>query len=224
MIRFFKNVLIAVIVSVILFFAVDYGIQVYTKHGVTVKVPNIVGQSQTEAIMALQSANLVPVIQDSVYEDSFPKMAITDQDPDSTRTVKEGRKIYLTINSLPKPKVRMPKLVDKSLNLGKAILTNTGLQLGKLSHQYSLLGSGFIIQQYFEGDSIPAGKMVEKGSAIDLKVSKYISVDSVYFLGVDTSKVIGWEFKEGYMNEEARKQEAQMQKAADSTANMNNEG
>jgi beta-lactam-binding protein with PASTA domain len=206
-IKLLKNLFFALLVSIGLFLSVDYAIQWYTKHGVTVQVPNLVGKSKSEAFKLINEAKLIPILQDSVYSDSFPKLSITDQDPESSRVVKEGRKIYLTINSLPKPKVRMPKLTDKSINLAKAILINTGLQLGTVKEQYSLLGSGFVIQQYLDSDSIASGKLVEKGTKIDLKISKYITVDSVYIRGVDTSKVIGWEFRQGYMNEKERNRE-----------------
>ena len=110
--KLFKNLFFALLVSIGLFLLVDFGIQWYTKHGETVVVPSLVGKTKSEAIQLITDANLVPIIQDSVYSDSFPKLAITDQDPDMDRIVKENRKVYLTINSLPKPKVRMPKLID----------------------------------------------------------------------------------------------------------------
>lgn len=220
--KLFKNLFFALLVSIALFLLVDYGIQWYTKHGETVTVPSLVGKTKKEAIQLITEANLVPIIQDSVYSDSFPKLAITDQDPEKNRIVKENRKVYLTINSLPKPKVRMPKLIDKSLSLAKAILTNTGLKLGNIKNQYSLLGSGFVIEQYLDKDSIPSGKLVEKGTSINLKVSKYITVDSVYIRGVDTSMVIGWEFRQGYMNEKERNREDKIRKDRADSSKVNN--
>ena len=221
MVKFFKNVLISIVISVIIFLGVDYGIQYYTKHGETVEVPNVIGKDRQEVIQELTALNLIPLIHYSVYTDSLPKFAISDQDPEEKRIVKEGRKIYLTINSLPKPKVRMPKLVDKSKNLAQAILSNSGLEMGKINEQYSLFGTGVVIQQFYDGDTIASGKLVEKGSAINLLVSKYIDVDSVYIRGIDASKVIGWEYRKGYMNENARKTEKKINKGIqDSMSNI----
>lgn len=203
--RFIKNLLIAIILSIALFFAMDIGVKRYTSHRKTIEIPELINLNYQEAINKLNELNLVPIIQDSVYDEIAKKLDITDQDPDAKRMVKEGRKVYLTINALPKPKVRMPKLVNKSISLGKALLKNTGLKLGNVSKKYSLFGSGVILKQYFKGDTIASGKLIEKGSRIDLLVSKYIDIDSVYIRGVDTSKLEGWKYKEGFMNEKAQK-------------------
>jgi beta-lactam-binding protein with PASTA domain len=203
--RFLKNLFIALIVSILVFFAVDKGIKWYTSHLNTIEIPDLRNLNYHEAFDQLNGLKLIPIIQDSVYDEEAEKFAITDQDPDPKRMVKEGRKVYLTINALPKPKVRMPKLVNKSINLGRALLKNTGLDVGNINTKYSLFGSGVILQQYFGGDSIASGKLIEKGSKIDLLVSKYIDIDRVYIRGVDTSQLEGWEYKVGFMNEKALK-------------------
>lgn len=213
--RFLKNLLIALVISVLLFFAVDRGIKWYTSHRNTIEIPDLRKLNYQDAIDQLNGLKLIPIMQDSVYDEDAEKFAITDQDPDPNRKVKEGRKVYLTINALPKPKVRMPKLVNKSLSLGQALLKNTGLDVGKVKTKYSLFGSGVILQQYFAGDSIASGKLIEKGSKIDLLVSKYIDIDSVYIRGVDTSQLEGWEYKEGFMNEKALKAKEKIKTAAE---------
>jgi len=203
--QFLKNLLIALVLSAILLFALERTIRWYTNHGKRVNVPNVKKLSYLEAIQKLEDAGLEPIIQDSVYSDGFKRMAITEQDPDPGREVKEGRKIYLTINSLSKPKVRMPKLQDNSLNLAKAILKNSGLELGNITEQYSLLGSGVVIKQLYDNDSIVSGKLIERGSRIDLLVSKYIDIDSILIKGIDTNLVEGWQYKSGIMNERTKK-------------------
>jgi len=212
--RFLKNILIALLLSVVLFFALDYGLKWYTSHRNTIEIPDLKGMDYQEATNKIIDLKLIPLIQDSVYSESTKKYAITDQDPDPKRKVKEGRKIYLTINALPKPKVRMPKLINKSVNLGRALLKNTGLEVGNIKSKYSLFGSGVILQQYYQGDSIASGKLIEKGTKIDLLVSKYIDIDSVYIRGVDTSKLEGWDYKEGFMNERAKNAKKKIEAAA----------
>lgn len=221
--KFLKNILLAIVISALGLFLLDLGINWYTSHGDTIVVPDVTKLTHREAEAKLKAAGLKPIIQDSVYTEDVPRLAISDQDPVSKRKVKKGRKVYLTINSMSKPKVRMPKLVDKSFNLGKALLKNTGLELGNTTEKYSLLGSGVIVQQYFNGDSIVSGKLIEKGSKIDLLVSKYIDIDSVYIQGIDTSLIEGWQYKEGFMNEKARRSlDKQIKNAQDSAKTIEN--
>ncbi len=203
--QFLKNILFAIIISALGLFALDQAIGWYTRHGVRIKVPNVSKLNYQEAIDELEDLGLEPIIQDSVYSGDFKKMAITEQSPLPGREVKEGRKVYLTINSLPKPKVRMPKLKDNSINLAKALLTNSGLELGNITEKPSLIGSGIVLKQLFRSDTIVSGKLIERGSKIDLWVSKFVDIDSVYLLGDDTNHIHGWQFKDGLMNEKLRK-------------------
>ncbi len=202
--KFIKNIFLAILLSVFLLFVLEQSIRRYTNHGTRVKIPNVKKLNYLEAIKTLENVGLEPIIQDSVYTGDFKKMSITEQDPDPGQEVKEGRKIYLTINSLAKPKVRMPKLKDNSINLAKALLTNAGLMLGNIVEKPSLLGTGVVLKQFFKGDTIVSGKLIEKGAKIDLWVSKYIDIDSVYINGVDSMQIEGWQYKDGIMNDKLK--------------------
>lgn len=221
--KLIRNIFLAAIVSVAGLFLIDFSIKQYTQHGKSVVIPDVTKMDYQEAIRVLEDLDLEPIVQDSVYSEEFRKFQITDQDPAVKRVVKEGRKVYLTINSLPKPKIRMPKLIDRSLTLSKALLRNVGLELGTIIEKYSLIGSGAVIQQYYRNDTIASGKFIEKGSKINLLVSKFIEIDSVYIKGIDTSKVIGWEYKQGFMNEKARKIEEKINKTKADSAKILNE-
>jgi len=211
--QFLRNLLIALVLSALILFGVERTIRWYTNHGKRINIPNVTKLNYLEAVRIIEEAGLEPIIQDSVYAEGAKRMTITEQDPDPGREVKEGRKIYLTINSLSKPKVRMPKLQDNSLNLAKAILINSGLELGNITERYSLLGSGVVIKQLYNNDSIVSGKLIERGSRIDLLVSKYIDVDSVLIQGIDSNMVDGWQYKSGIMNDRSKKNFEKMNKA-----------
>lgn len=155
----------------------------YTNHGKEIAVPNIKGMQAEKAIEVLEDNDLQYNIFDSVYEAKTAKNAITAQDPEPGSKVKPGRIIYLSINSLGKPKVKMPKLVDQSFTLGKAILKKVGLELGNVYFTYEEIGHNLILRQKQNNIDIPPGKLIEKGSKIDL----IIATDRVQILN-DTLK------------------------------------
>lgn len=144
----------------------------YTRHGESVKVPNVTGMPAENAFANLDDQDLEMIIVDSVYREDMKPMTIVDQDPKPDMKVKPGRKIYVTVNSGVKPKVKMPQLVNQSANLAKVLLQNSGLVLGRIDSVSSSLGSGLVIDQKYKGQSIPARTLVEKGAIIDIKVTR----------------------------------------------------
>lgn len=143
----------------------------YTRHGDSIEVPNLKGVAYEDAVRKLEDAGLRYEIFDSVYSETVKKNAITEQDPPAQTQVKPDRVIYLTINALGKPKVKMPKLVDQSFTLSKAVLKNSGLTLGNVVYKFDEIGHNLVIEQLYHGQPILPGKMLEKGSVIDLVVA-----------------------------------------------------
>jgi eukaryotic-like serine/threonine-protein kinase len=159
----------------------------YTKHGEEVMVPKIREMRLDKAVAILEEQGFRYLVIDSVYKDNLKKMDIAEQDPAPGSLVKKGRTIYLIINSLGKPKVPMPKLVNVSISLAKVLIKNSGLKLGQIETKKTLMGDGLVLQQFIRGDTIPVGKMVEKGSTVNLLVSiKPTELDSI---GVDGSVI-----------------------------------
>lgn len=150
----------------------------FTNHNVAVKVPNIVGMSMQEAIEKLDDEALRYEITDSVYLENIKRDAVSEQDPIAGSDVKPNRIIYLVVNALDKPKVKMPMLVDQSFTLAKALLKNNGLELGKIEYVYDEIGNNLVTKQSINGMEVPAGKMITKGTRVDLVVVKNQSDDS----------------------------------------------
>jgi beta-lactam-binding protein with PASTA domain len=144
----------------------------YTRHGESVKVPKVEGMPAENAFNVLEQSDLEMVIVDSVYREELPKMTIVDQDPAENSNVKPGRKIYVTVNTGIKPKVKMPQLVNGGMNLAKVLIQNAGLKLGKIDSTQSELGPGLVLKQLYKGRPINANVLIDKGSYIDVVVSK----------------------------------------------------
>lgn len=148
----------------------------YTRHGQSIKVPKVSGMPVENAETILDDNDLELVIIDSVYNEDMKPNTIVEQDPQPDLLVKPGRKIYVTVNTGIIPKVKMPKLINGSSNLAKVLLQNSGLKLGRVDSVKSTFGPGLVIRQKFKGRDITPNTQLEKGSIIDIVVSKKMSL------------------------------------------------
>lgn len=148
----------------------------YTRHGQSILVPKIAGMPVENAEALLDDQDLELVIIDSVYNEDMKPNTVVEQDPLSGLNVKPGRKIYVTVNTGVKPKVKMPRLVNGSSNLALVLLQNAGLKLGRVDSVKSTFGPGLVIRQKFKGKDIAPNTALEKGAVIDIVVSKKISL------------------------------------------------
>ncbi len=175
----FKNILkffglIGILVIIYLILAMLFT-HWFTRHGESVNVPNIIGMQAEKAFTLIDDNGLEMVIIDSVYKEDMKPMSIVEQDPIAEAKVKPGRSIYVTINTGIKPKVKMPTLVNGGSNLAQVLLQNAGLKLGRVDSVKSTLGTGLVIKQKYKGKEIAPNTLLEKGSIIDITVSKEIS-------------------------------------------------
>jgi beta-lactam-binding protein with PASTA domain len=154
------------VIITLAYFSLDF----YTRHDSKIQVPNLVKLNPIEAEEKLSSLGLRMVINDTVYLETFKPGVVTEQLPESSEFVKEGRTIYITVNASTRPKVSMPKLVDCSLNLAKALIKNAGLTLGEISYSYGEMGHNLVVSQKIGGISIEPGQKILKGTKVDLVV------------------------------------------------------
>jgi beta-lactam-binding protein with PASTA domain len=168
--NWFYNIGAAIVVLGVLIFTVYLALGWYTKHDVKIPVPNVVGQTVSNAEIMLENEGLTVKIIDSVYNEKSEPFSIIEQIPAAGNEVKPGRAIYVVINSGNKPKIKMPKLVDQSLTLATAVLKNNGLVLGEISYSYDEIGNNLVISQKINGREIQPGTLLTKGTRIDLVI------------------------------------------------------
>jgi beta-lactam-binding protein with PASTA domain len=140
-----------------------------TNHGETITVPDIEGASISELDEKLVQKDLGYVIDDSSYSPDHKPLTVLKQYPRAGSKVKEGRKIYISINSLTPPSVPVPNLVDASVLNAEVVLKSNQLKVGKI-----LLVRGpfnIVKEMKYKGSAIQAGDRVPKGSVIDLVVT-----------------------------------------------------
>lgn len=174
---FRKNVIAALIAIVCIFLSVYVGLKIYTKHDESIAVPKVKGLHINAAIQALEDAGLEYQI-DSVYQmDAKPGLVI-EQDPEQGFHVKSGRTIYLTIITQIAPEVAFPNIKDKTLIEATAILKNHNLKIGDTSY-IADIARDIVLDAQFAGQSIRNGRMIPKGSRIDLILGNGLGANEV---------------------------------------------
>lgn len=141
-----------------------------TNHGESITVPDLSGLQLEELDEFLLSRDLrYEVTPDSGYSAEYPPFTVLTQTPKPGDKVKENRKIYISINAVNPPLVKMPKLVDGSLKNAQMILESYDLKLGEIIYEPHEFQNA-VLKQQIEGEEIEAGSDVAKGSVIDLVI------------------------------------------------------
>ncbi len=151
-----------ILILIILFFSLLGWI---TGYGNTTKVPSVTGQEITAATQILEQAGFEVAIQDSVYVDSIPKLAVVRQTPEADATVKSGRTIYLTVNRMVPPQVEMPSLIGYSVKSAELYLQSLQLKMGTITYKPDIARNSVLEQLYNgvpvkEGDKVPLGATI----------------------------------------------------------------
>ncbi len=139
----------------------------YTKHGESIKVPELRKMTLGEVASYLEKRNLQYTILDSAYNEDLKPEAIIDQDPPPGATVKENRRIYLTVNAKHPPLVKIPEIIHASLRSAEVQLQSVGLEKGELKYEPDLAKNA-VLDIRIDGLSVKPGEEVPKGTRIDL--------------------------------------------------------
>lgn len=168
---FWGNLWAMALVSVALVWGVFKWLDIYTRHDVSVTVPEVKGMLLPEAQQLLEKHSLKPIISDSTYSPSQPGGMVLDMNPTQGAVVKEGRAVYLTVNTNRPPMRIIPNLIDNSsLRQAEAKLLAMGFKLGENDSIegekdwiYGIKYKGAHLQN---GDEVPIGAtlVLEVGS------------------------------------------------------------
>jgi len=166
---FWLSLLWMLIILLLLFAGVVYGLQTFTKQNQSIEVPDLTDMSLTEVENALSNKQLRYRVIDSTYFANKQAGVVITQYPAAMHKVKEDRRVFLTVNAKSAPKVKMPDLIDKSLRIATNQLENMGLKIGTVKRKPDLAKNA-VLEQKLDGKQIEAGKLIDKGTTIDLIV------------------------------------------------------
>jgi len=168
---FWKNIALAIAITIVLLLVTMFAIRVYTNHGESFAVPDFSGMGMDEVKQLAGQKNLNLEITDSLYLNNVAPGTVIDQVPVGGFVVKEGRTIFLTICAFNPEQVAMPKLTDISFRQALNLIRSLGLNVGEVSYVPSEFSS-LVLKQMINGEEIETGILVNKGSTIDLVVGE----------------------------------------------------
>lgn len=159
------------------------GIGVYTHHGESIAIPNLVHRKYADAEVILRNAGLQIEVSDTGYVKTLPPGCILAQSPAPGERVKGGHVVYVTINAPHTPTLTLPDIIDNSsLREAMAKLTAMGFTLtqpqfiaGEKDWIYGVLVNG---RHVVAGDKIPVDAKV----TIQVGNGQCSDADSINFI------------------------------------------
>ena len=166
--KFYLNLLIILVLSVVLLWLTFKLLDRYTRHDKVYTMPDFVGQNYHQ-VKHDYSKDFNFILIDSVYPKGQEPGSIYQQDPLPGSKIKKGRNVYAIIVAVTPEKTVMPNL--KGIGLREAIgrIESAGLEVDRLEYvNYTYKNN--IIEQYYQGQPIAKGTELAKGSKIVLHV------------------------------------------------------
>lgn len=165
----FWNLIAMALVVILLVVGVNYGLDWYTHHGESIRVPNIEGMRITKAREMMEERGLEIVVTDSGYNKRLPADCVLTQSPGAGLTVKSGHTIYVTINSSNSPSVAIPDVVDNcSYREAEAKLISLGFKV--LPPQYVTGEKDWVYGVSCNGRKVSTGERISIEQPLTLLV------------------------------------------------------
>ena len=168
---FFKNFGIAVVLLVLVFWGASKMLDIYTRHGQFITLPDFTKKPLADVEKTLADKHLAFKIIDSTYDEKLPPKTVINQNPYPGAPVKEGRNIYLYITTAVAPMVELPNLEDVPLASAKLTLQNNGIRIGSITQQKDIC-VGCVLKVIYKGKELGDGDKLPKGATVNLIVGQ----------------------------------------------------
>ena len=172
---FFKNIFVRNLIIIVgLFFIILWVVNIYLKQstclGCQISVPDFKGLTEGDVKELCEAKKLDYVIRDTAYEKDLPKMAIVDQMPRALSMVKEGRTIYLTINSPTIPMVKLKNVEDMPARQATKFLENDGFVIDPDWEYQPDIMLDWVLKAKHKGEEVEWGTKLPKGAQLTFVV------------------------------------------------------
>ena len=165
---FFKQLAFAFLIVVVVIFGVLQYLDYATNHGEEIPVPDLRKMNLEKAEEALDAVDLEYVVLDTVdLKADYPPFTIVQQDPLPKVNVKDGRKIYVKLNSAGYSNITVPDIIQKTYRAALPALKTVGLEEGKKTYK-PYLAKDVVLEIWQNGKKLKKGDKVLKASKIDL--------------------------------------------------------
>lgn len=168
---FIKQVLIAAAATIVLFFVIEKWLDITTNHNQKIEVPDLQKMQLNQVERMLKNIDLNFLVIDSAsFNPDFPKNSVIDQSPLAGSFVKEGRKIYLTLNASGYKTIEVPDLLGKTKRQAVSELTAVGFRVSDEAIYVSDIALDVIRGMLFNDKELSVGEKIPKNSIITLKL------------------------------------------------------
>ncbi|MCF0160863.1 MAG: PASTA domain-containing protein [Bacteroidaceae bacterium] len=149
----------------VMFFILQVGLRIYTRHGQGIEVPDVKGLLYSDAEFKLHEMNLEVLVIDSDYVKDMPAGCVVEQTPLGGLLVKSNRTVYLTVNAASSPTLVLPDLADNASKRQAMVkLQSMGLHIGNIETTdgekdwvYAIKYRG---RKIYAGDRVPSDAVV----------------------------------------------------------------
>ncbi|MDP2722258.1 MAG: PASTA domain-containing protein [Bacteroidales bacterium] len=188
--KFYLHFLIAIGLSLILFWIVLKSLDAFTKHGQVFLVPDFEGKTLITIKDEGYNDFFTFKIIDSVYFKAREKGSVVTQNPLPGSKVKQGRHVYLTVVAQLPKKVLMPNLKNLSLRQALVTLESKGLEAGELEY-IEYFAKNAVIDQLLGEEPIEPDTEISRGTIINLVLGKGDAVTKIplpFLVGLTTEQ------------------------------------
>ena len=165
------HILLAIIVTIIIFVLAILFLRLFTRHGREIEMPSYLGQSAQELTQHGRSEGFVFEVSDELYDHDAEPGSVLKQNPMPGEKVKHGRKVYLTVAAAEPPTIKMLELRDLSLRQAQIMIESQGLVLERVIEKPSPY-ENVVLEVLYKGHSIAQGTPIKQGEKITLVVGK----------------------------------------------------
>jgi len=160
-----------IIISALLFFLIlVLFLRLNTRHGDFIVVPYLIGKNIQEFESQLKELDLQFIISDSGnYNPEFKVNSVLDQLPKANSKVKQGRKIYLTLNASDFEMVEIPKITRITVRQARKTIESLGFIFGEIEYVEDIARDE-VISIWHEGNELNEGDFLKRTSVIDFKL------------------------------------------------------
>jgi len=186
--------LMAIVGSCVVFLFFWWLLPVVTHNGQFITVPDLKGMTLEAVDTCLTQRSLnFEVTEEFAYAPEYPPMTVLQQYPKVGARVKDGRKIYLTLNTKTPPTIKMLNLVDGSVRNAHVCLKSQGLLLGVIKYVPDVAQNA-VLEQWYQGQKITPGTYIVPGAKIDLVVGAGLGTNMV-----DVPSVLGMKIEDAQL-------------------------
>jgi len=167
---FFKTSFNIIITALILFVVLVIFLRLNTRHGDFIIVPDLIGKNIDEFESELGELDLQYIISDSGnYNPEFKINSVLDQLPAANAKVKQGRKIYLTLNASDFEMVEIPKITGITVRQARKTIESLGFIFGEIEYVDDIARDE-VISISHDGNELNEGDYLKRTSVIDFEL------------------------------------------------------